>query len=353
MAEDDDPKTPKGEPASADDSGAAPPPAAPENRRARRAAAANKRRGKTPNDRIAPRPGTYGGLDASERVDDALSRGADNAVRWIKDHFNIVQWLIVAAVGTWIGLQIYTWRSDKAAAKAGLLLSEAMAAENGRIGSADDEGKRDSRGSLDVRPVFATQDERLKSAAESYRSVIAAGGAAASVAKLGLAGVLYDQGKFDDAKKAYQDVASSDLAKQDPQSKGRALEGVGLCAEAKGDEDGALQAYKALENAEVPGFHELALFDEARVMHEKGDDESAKPLLTKILQKLGKEAPEGPTDAPGYLAGSARELLMQIDPKAVPPPSSNEALQKALKEFQKKLPPGVKKVGMPALPESP
>ena len=42
----------------------------------------------------------------------------------------------------------------------------------------------------------------------------------------GLAGVLYDQGKFAEAKTAYDKVRDSDLAKVEPDAKGRAIEGA-------------------------------------------------------------------------------------------------------------------------------
>jgi hypothetical protein len=133
--------------------------------------------------------------------------------------------------------------------------------------------------------------------------------------------------------------------------------GIGLSVEAKGDKDGALKKFSELENADVPGFRELALYHEARVLHSKGDDAAAKDKLVKVTEKLAKES-SSPADAPSYLHHAARDLLERIDPKSVPPPSSDEALQKALQEFQKKLPAGAKGIqsiplrdGVPALPQ--
>lgn len=332
--------------------------AQPENRRARRAAASNKNRGQRPG--TPPRPGGSSGsfegglgLDASERVDDAFSRASDRAFRWIKQHFNVVQWLIVGGVATWIGMQIYAWRTDKTAVKTSALLADAVAAELGKTGSPDDEGKKDARGGIDARRVFATDEARLAAARDGYQKVATerAGTPAASLAKLGLAGVLYDQGKYDDARKLYEEVLGSELVKLDPESKGRSLEGIGLALEAKGDREGALKRFGELENAEISGFRELALYHEARILHAKGDDTAAVEKLKKVLEKLGKEKKSSPTDPPNYLAETARQLLQSIDPKAVPPPSSEEALQKALDAFQKKLPPGVSR--MPVSPGAP
>ena len=318
-----------------------------ENRRARRAARASARK---KSNRERQRPAEVG-LDTGERVDDALSRATDTSARWIKGHFNIVQWLIVAAIASWIGWQIYSWRSDKASAKTGDALAEAVNADLGRVGGTEDDP--DTR-SIDTRRSFSTEDDQLAAAKAGYEKVIAEKPSSLSVemARLGLAGVLYDQGKYDEAKSLYDGVASSELAKVDPEARGRSMEGSGLSLEGKGDKDGALKRFGELENIDVPGFRELALFHQARLLHEKGDDDGAKERLKKVVEKLGKEKESTALDSHGYLLESARALLERIDPKAVPPPSSDEALKRAIEQFQKKLPGGVTPMPIP-LPNSP
>jgi tetratricopeptide (TPR) repeat protein len=352
VAESDDTKDTGGKPESGADEGQAAKAtdaavAQPENRRARRAAASNKRR---PG--IAPRPGSPDALGTGEKVDDAFSRAMDRLGRWASDNFNIFQYLILACIAGWIGWQIYSWRSDKTAVKTGDALAAAVENELGRIG-ADEPGRKDARGNLDTRKAFATEEARLAAAKDGYQTVIDASGQkpVAFIGKLGLAGVLYDQSKYDDAKKLYEEVYGSELAKKDPEAKGRSLEGIGLTLEGKGDKDGALKRYQELENAEIPGFKELALYHQARLLHAKGDTPGAVERLKKIIEKLGKE--KSGTEEPPYLLATARSLLQQIDPKSVPPPSPDEALQKALESFQKKLPPGVSRLPSMPAPASP
>jgi hypothetical protein len=317
----------------------------PENRRARRAARATARK-KTTRERQRM---AEVGLDTGERVDDALTRATDTSFRWLKGHFNIVQWLVVAGIATWIGWQIYSWRSDKASAKAGDALAEAVNADLGRVGGTEDDPETRS---IDTRRSFATPDEQVSAAKAAYEKVIADKPSSNTVdmARLGLAGVLYDQGKYDEAKSLYDQVASSELAKLDPDAKGRAIEGSGLSLEGKGDTDGALKRFGELENLDVHGFRELALFHQARLLHAKGDDDGAKERLKKVLEKLGKEKESNPLESHGYLLESARALLERIDPKALPPPTSDEALKRAIEQFQKKLPGGVTTVPMPVPP---
>ncbi len=326
-------------------SASANPTEAAENRRARRAARATSRKKATrERQRMAEM-----GLDTGERVDDALSRATDTSFRWIKGHFNIVQWLIVAAAAGWVGWQIYSWRTDKTSAKAADALAEAVNADLGRVGGTEDDPEARS---VDTRRAFATDEEQLTAAKAAYEKVVAEkpSGAAVSMAQLGLAGVLYDQGKYDEAKGLYDQVASSELAKLDPEAKARSIEGSGLALEGKGDRDGALKRFGELENLDVSGFHELALFHQARLLHAKGDNDGAKERLKKVVDKLGKEKESTALDSHGYLLESARALLERIDPKALPPPSSDEALKRAIEQFQKKLPGGVTPMPVPMSP---
>jgi tetratricopeptide (TPR) repeat protein len=361
VADENDPSDPQSppeegaapEPADQDESRAAAPAAPqaePENRRARRAARSTSRK-KGNRDRPAPRPGGETGLDASERVDDAVSRATDRSFRWLKEHFNDVQWLIVAGAAVWIGSQIYSWRSDKTSAKVSDALAEAVNADLGRSGGTEDDPEARS---IDTRRSFATDEEQMTAAKAAYEKVVADKPSAVglAIAQLGLAGVLYDQGKYDDAAKLYEQAAASELAKQDPESKARSIEGLGLTLEAKGDRDGALKRFGELENIDVAGFRELALYHQGRLLHAKGDDDGAKERLKKVVEKLGKEKESTALDSHGYLLESARSLLERIDPKAVPPPSSDEALKRAIEQFQKKLPGGVTPMPMP-LPENP
>lgn len=345
MAESDEERKPGELPAEAGATPAAPE----ENRRARRAA---KSKGRAERDRER-REAAATGLDTGERVDDAFSRATDSTFKWLKEHFNIVQWLIVGGIATWIGFQIYTWRAEKAAAKVSDGLASAVEAEQGKIAAADQEGKRDARGELDVRRAFATDADRLKAAEDAYRKLSGSGSTAGGLAKLGLAGVLYDQGKYDDAQKLYSEVLGSELAKLDPDARGRSLEGMGICLEGKGDKDGALKKFGELENADIPGFKELAMYHQARILHAKGDDAAAKDKLVKVTEKLGKES-SSPTEPPSYLLHAARDLLVRIDPTAAPTQAGDEALQKALEAAQKKLPPGIKmppiSTGVPPMP---
>ena len=316
-----------------------------ENRRARRAPrATSRKKANRERQRLAEV-----GLDTGERVDDALTRATDTSFRWIKGHFNIVQWLVVAGIAGWVGWQIYSWRSDKTSAKASDALAEAVNADLGRVGGTEDDPEARS---IDTRRSFATPEEQVTAAKAAYEKVISDQPSSTSVdmARLGLAGVLYDQGKYDEAKTLYDQVASSELAKLDPDAKGRAIEGSGLSLEGKGDKDGALKRFGELENLDVAGFRELALFHQARLLRAKGDDEGAKERLKKVVEKLGKDKESSPLDSHGYLLESARALLERIDPKALPPPTSDEALKRAIEQFQKKLPGVVTTVPMPVPP---
>ncbi len=329
------------------------------NRRVR-ARAAERRREK--------REGSAGarGLDASEMVDDALSRSTKALGDWVKDHFNIVQWLVVAALVGVVGWKIYDYRTSKALEKASDDLVSAVVDEQGRIaGEAAVPGEEE----YDPRKEFKTDAARLDAAAKSYRAAAAIrpGSGTSIMARLGLAGVLYDQGKYDEARKEYEAVKTSELGQHDADVRYRAVEGIGMSLEAKGQTDAADKTYHELENADATGFSALGLYHEARLANARGDKDKAKALLKKAQTKLSSSS--SPYQPTGYLDQMTAQLMRQIDPTAVTPPKSDytaedlSKLKAQIMKDPKKLQELLRKLGKggtpgdlpepPALPEAP
>jgi predicted negative regulator of RcsB-dependent stress response len=258
---------------------AAPEPIRDRNRRLREEAA-GKRRSKL-DERSAP----IRSLEAGEIVDDALARSTAAAGEWLKKNFNVVQWFLIAGIVAWVGYAIYSYRADKAAQLASAKLTAAVRAEEARIGP-DDSKPDPQTGITEARPAFPTNTDRLKAAETQYRAVADASSQSttASFAKLGLASVLYDEGKFADAKAAYQSVKDSKLATLDPNVRGRALEGIGISEESLGNKDAALKAFGELSNIDGFGFAALGAYHKARFAYAAGETDKAKELL-KDAQK--------------------------------------------------------------------
>jgi tetratricopeptide (TPR) repeat protein len=281
-------------------------------------------------------------LEAGEIVDDALARTTQAAGEWLKRNANIVQWVVIVVLVGWVGYAIYSYRAGRAAEQASAKLSTAIRAESARIGT--DESKPDPQtGLVETRPAFATEALRLQAAEKQYRAIADGGStSAATFAKLGLASVLFDQGKFADAKAAYQAVKDSKLAKQDLAVKGRALEGVGLSLEASGDKDGALKAFGELSNLDGLGFNALGAYHQARLAFAAGNTEKAKEYLKDAQKRLDLLA--GGSDAkkplgggsPGYLQQSVRDLQRHVDPSAVPA-SSNTLTPEQIQELTEQM----------------
>jgi predicted negative regulator of RcsB-dependent stress response len=300
---------------------AAPEPIRDRNRRLRAEALGANRRS-TADERRAPARA----LEAGEIVDDALSRTTQAAGEWLKKNFNIVQWVILAAIVGWVGYAIYSYRAGRAAEQASAKLTAAIRAEDARIGS-DDSRPDPQTGIVDTRAAYPTNVDRLQAAEKQYRAIAQASSqSTASVfAKLGLASVLYDQGKFADAKAAYQSVKDSTLASKDGNVKGRALEGIGISAESLGDKDGASKAFGELANVDGFGFGALGAYHKARLAFAAGESDKAKELLKSAQKQLddATDKSEKVLGNPGYLELSVRELLRRIDPTAVTAPSGN------------------------------
>jgi tetratricopeptide (TPR) repeat protein len=204
----------------------------------------------------------------------------------------------------------------------------------------------------------------LKAAEKEYREASATmKGPGALLAELGLAGVLYDQGKYADAQKAYEKVRDSQIGEVDADARARATEGVGLSLEAQGKIDPAIAAFRQLENSDVPGFAVLGMYHQARLLFAKGEREPAKELLKKLLERLSKTADKDKRAAagPSYVEEQARDLLGAIDPTAVPARADlggldlmQELNQSGGKIDQQKLQELLKKLGgTPGLPKAP
>jgi hypothetical protein len=270
----------------------------------------------------------------SEMVDDALARSWSAAGKWLRSNFYILQWVIVASVVGVAGYMFYVSRTEKKAGSASATLVAAVEAERGRVMAEDKRSDEDKR--FDPTRVFATPEERVEAALASYNQVIDQhpGTGAAMLAKLGQAGVLLDKRDFQHALDAFNAVLASPLAAADLDVKGRAIEGLGLAKEGKGDLDGALATFGDLAKVDAKGFKELAKYHQARIHLAKGDKEKAKELLKELLALKGEAAKDptkdilNPADrgsAPGldtqsfpYLKTVAEELLRSIDPNAMP-----------------------------------
>ena len=285
-------------------------------------------------------------LEAGEIVDDALARTTQAAGEWLKKNANVVQWVVIVGLVGWVGYAIYGYRAGRAAEQASAKLSTAVRAEGARVGS--DETKPDPQtGLVETRPTFATEALRLKAAEQQYRAIADGGStSAATFAKLGLASVLYDQGKFADAKAAYAAVKDSKLAGLDLAVKGRALEGIGLSLEASGDKDGALKAFGELSNIDGLGFNALGAYHQARLAFAAGNTEKAKEYLKDAQKRLDTLA--GSADAKdakkpiaagntGYLQQSLRDLQRRVDPTAVPAATPNTLTAEQIQELSEQM----------------
>jgi tetratricopeptide (TPR) repeat protein len=292
-----------------------------------RAQAAEERRAKRERDKTTVALPV--GLDASERMDDIFVRSTHAAAGWLRQNFKWLQWVAIVGVALGIGAQAYRYVSKSKAAKSTDALAVGLQAETGTVRAADDaKSVSPELEQLDPRPVFDSASSRLAAAEQGYRRALETHGktGAGWLARLGLAGVLYDEQKWDEALEQYRAVRASDLAKTDPDVLGRSLEGIGLSLEGKGDLEGALQAFRELTNQEgAPALATLGLYHQGRVLLSQGQKDKAKELLTKAKERLDKESQtesdknntEAAPRRPSFVAESVKMVLAKIDPASV------------------------------------
>ena len=247
-------------------------------------------------------------------VDDALARSSSAVSKWIKENFSIIQWVILGALAAGGGWLFYETRVDKTSASTSAALMAGVNADRGRVMAEDKRTDEENEG--DTTKVFKTADERSDNALAAYKKVIAdhGGTAIATLARLGEAGDYLDKHDWDHALEGFSAVSASTLAGADPDVKVRALEGIGFAKEGKGDLDGALTAFKELEN--LGGYKELGLYQQGRLWLAKGDKDKAKDFLKKAREKM--EQPTTENTGLHYLPEMTDQTLRRIDPSLVP-----------------------------------
>ncbi len=255
-------------------------------------------------------------LGASEMVDDALARGTHAATAWLKRHVNVIQWLVLLGAAGGIGWQIYSAHHHKVEAQATDTLMAGINAEFGRVGGEDEAELDQATGLDDPRLHFADEAARAKAAETAYRAASGSDNIR-TLAKLGLAGTLYDDSKYKDAIAAYDAVHASALASKDVDVRLRSAEGAGLSHEALGEKDAAAKAFRELAASDVTEFAALGLYHQGRLALAAGDRDGAKALFKQALDKVSKD--ESPDKPLGYVSSLGRELLGTIDASAVPP----------------------------------
>ncbi len=258
-------------------------------------------------------------------ADPLIDRAADIG-KWAKKNQSLVTAVIGVAVVGIAGAIGYVAYERKHEAEASVQLAKAIADERGRIGDPDKDDDPDRP--RDPTPMFKTTDERREAALTGYRAVESAykGTGAAILARLAEGSLLLDKEDADGALGAYSDVSTTPLAKADGEVRGRALEGMGFAYELKADAAGAGgsadllekagKEYRELENTDVPGFKELGMYHQARILQKQGQT----PAAIEILKKLHERLHAGSDDHRFvYLEQVADDALRAIAPDALPP----------------------------------
>ena len=316
------------------------------NKRVREQAARKMEEAK---ERAKSRAGRIGatGLDAGEMVDDAMARGFAAFTKWIKTNRRAIEFGIGGLILAGAGYATWDWYSTKTTeeASASLMLATVNAsgvvekAEDKKEPSEDDERLKD----IDTRPRFDSYKAMREEALRTYRVAADehAGTGAGILAELGEAGVLLERRDYDGAIKSLQAVLSTDLAKADESVRMAAKERMGMALEGKGDEAGAIAAYKELAASTLDNYKNLGLYHQARLSFDKGDKDEAKAKLLKIQERFKGKDSLKTTGADRYLTTQVDAMMRAIDPSATtlssPMSPGGQLTPEKLKEIQKEL----------------
>jgi hypothetical protein len=290
------------------------------------------------------------GLAPGEMVDDALARGMASFFKWLRNNTALLQGVVVAAIVLGSGYAYYEHRIEKRDEEVSGALFKGVRTEFGKVSSTP---KTEEELLQDPTPSWKSIEERRTAALGSYRKAVTRhpGSGAAILAKLGEAGLLFEQSNWDGALAALREVKASPLAKADGSVRARAAEMEGLALESKGDLEGALKAFREVQNTDLRGLKELGMYEQARILFGRGDTAGAKNLLVSVREKIH---PKTEATGPGaeqrmfpYLSTQVDDLLRRIDPSAVTTvaagraggnkPMSREDLERLQEQFQRRM----------------
>lgn len=139
---------------------------------------------------------------------------------------------------------------------------------------------------LDPIPRFKTEKERVAATLAQLDALDKkfGGSSVADQSLMFRAGILFDEGKYEDAAREYARYLKD--APHDAAVTAVAREGAGLCDEARGKLDDALKNYQELEPKTGDFYRDRALYDQARIYAKKGDKKKAGALYREILEKV-------------------------------------------------------------------
>jgi predicted negative regulator of RcsB-dependent stress response len=212
----------------------------------------------------------------AEMADDEFTRKTASAFSWIIEKKTVlISLAVIGLVG--VGIYMFTQSSKTAAAE-----EAAAAFQNGadpyvESSAGDDAAKRKEQIDKAV-TAFETTRAQYKDRRIS------------TLATLGLAGARFDQGKNDDAKTLYDEFLGR--PDTDPFAKAIALQGKAVALEDKGDHQGAVDAWKAVEGLSRDAYGLMANVQIGRLLEASGKNDAAKAHYTKVQTDYSKALEE-------------------------------------------------------------
>lgn len=270
----------------------------------------------------AARQARVSGLDAGEMVDDALARGFASFTRWLRNNRRAVEIGVVVAIAGGAGYALWDWYAGKQQDKASAALVQGLRTEGAVVLPPAASGEEPPP-ELKAQGIttFKSYSDLRDAALQAYRQAADQhkGTGPGILARLGSAGVLLEQRKFDEALQAYQQVLATDLAKADTDVRMSAIEGLAFAQEGKGDLDAATKTLQQLQQSNIDYYKHLGMYHEARLLVARGDTAAAKEKLETIRKQLAGSGLDKPRVGQEYVLERATALLRQIDPSAAPP----------------------------------
>lgn len=258
---------------------------------------------------------------------DPVQEAAQDFTGYMQGHRAAIVIAVVLVLAVGFGVVLGRSYVATGSAEQAALLATAIEIQNAQVDATNDSGK-----DADDKPVFKSEADRARKAAEAFAAAAKnePRSLAAGWAKLGEGSALMRLGKAGEAAPLF--AATFQAQNEHPALAALALEGQALALEAKGDAAQAVKQLEELKSFAQGSYKDVAEYHIARIKLAQGEREAATNLLKGLYDRLSQTAEGAPKNR--YLKSEVELRLGEIDSSLVPAGGS-EAQQFSPEEIQR------------------
>jgi len=225
---------------------------------------------------------------------DEFVQSGQKFMQWATDNARQVMLGVGGIVAIGVIVAVASWWMETQAVAAGAALGDAIDLSERPIATEGEATPVPETG-VPAEENFKSEEAKTASIEAALEKVVSdyPGTPAAALAETRLGDFAFKKGDFDRALTRYEAVVK--VAAENSGVLYSALEGIGLCHEAKGEGEAALKAYEALETG-APFMAPFALVEQARVLEALGRKDEARVRASRVVEEFAESSARSDAD---------------------------------------------------------